>query len=85
MGQATGLGLGFYSSENQYLSRRYQTAQRFRDLTTDQQREYKKLGRHLDKLDGVVTGIRQSDDAGGFVLYSLTAEGAELIAQLFDL
>ena len=61
------------------------SAQRFRDLTTDQQREYKKLGRHLDKLDGIVTGTRQSDDAGGFVLYALTADGAELVAQLFDL
>lgn len=61
-------------------------ARRVKDLTGEAEVTYKRIGRRLDKLDGVVKTERvPTVGAGYFLGYLLTDEGASLVAETYGL
>jgi hypothetical protein len=61
-------------------------AQRMADLDPKDLTIYKRIGRSLGRLDGVVLTERQPTKGQGFFMtYRLTDEGAALVAEIFDL
>jgi hypothetical protein len=61
-------------------------AQRMADLAPPELTTYKRIGRSLGRLQGVVLTERQPTKGQGFFMtYRLTDEGAALVAEIFDL
>lgn len=61
-------------------------AQRMADLDPKELTVYKRIGRSLGRLEGVVITERQPTKGQGFFMtYRLTDEGAELVAEIFGL
>ena len=61
-------------------------AQRMADLAPSELTAYKRIGRSLGRLQGVVLTERQPTKGQGFFMtYWLTDEGAALVAEIFDL